>query len=224
MDEELQIRALDIAMGHPEVVGGDPEESWEKLWLVLGEELGWERVAKLDAAALRQQLGIAVQAERLRQKGLPDWMAEEKARRSAAKTPNELEHEIGVLRFLKPPERSRLQTEFDKNGPDALRAGLLRLDFWHGTDFDPHHRSQVPEPHTGDHITGLLRKSGAPMSCYMLVHSDREEFSRTLDLREAIDYASDGTVSALLSCLPGELAYFDGDWGDRGILHRRPLS
>jgi hypothetical protein len=55
--------------------------------------------------------------------------------------------------------------------------------------------------------------------------SDRDDplVEPRMDLLEAIQLGFDGDRAALVSCVPGELAYIDGDY-DRYILRRHPVS
>jgi hypothetical protein len=133
-------------------------------------------------------------------------------------------HEIGLLRFLKPPVRVRLRDDFEKNGPEALRNGLRSLDLWHARDFDPRYMSSLPQPWSPQHAHELLRRAGAPGRCWTLMLSDHDELTDpNMDLAAALDLAFDGRRAVVLSCIPGELAYVDGDF-DRYILRRHPVS
>ena len=67
MDDELQRRALEIAMQHPVVIGGSLEDSWFELGLSLGWELGSKPLAEVDIDALRTGIRVAVEIERRRE-------------------------------------------------------------------------------------------------------------------------------------------------------------
>lgn len=56
----------------------------------------------------------------------------------------------------------------------------------------------------------LLKQHGAPDTCYCL--SENELISgKTLPLREALEHAIGFGFASIISCIPGELAYFEAE-------------
>lgn len=129
-----------------------------------------------------------------------------------------------MLRFLTPPKRAQLREKLANPGSEQL---LLceELTLWNRRDFDERYMRRIPKPQTVSQIFDLLRQRGAPGRCYV-ISLDEERDGRILDLREALDAVVGVYFPALLSCIPGELAYYEGEqgWGERYILQRNPLS
>ena len=66
-----------------------------------------------------------------------------------------------------------------------------------------------------------LRARGAPATCYVL--SDTADIdSRTMLVGEAVQAAEDGGWGTILSCIPGKLAYYYDECGERRMLLERP--
>lgn len=69
-------------------------------------------------------------------------------------------------------------------------------------------------------IIGILRAAGAPGTCYVISES-REMDGKFLPLEKVIDNVVGGGVGTLVSCIPGELGFFEGEGpSDRYILRR----
>ena len=64
----------------------------------------------------------------------------------------------------------------------------------------------------------LLRKLGAPETCYVI--SDSEFDGADIDLLEALMALHATGMGSIVSCVPGRLAYYEGE-DDRYILERR---
>lgn len=61
-----------------------------------------------------------------------------------------------------------------------------------------------------DDTYDLLKQHGAPDTCYCL--SENELISgKTLPLREALEHAIGFGFASIISCIPGELAYFEAE-------------
>jgi hypothetical protein len=128
-----------------------------------------------------------------------------------AQDPQEQVHAKGLLRFLKVPERGKLRATVERDG--------------HTPEIDP--RYKTPIGSQPDNAYSALRKSGAGSICYAISH-DPELYGRT-DLRRALNHIRDHTDPninvALLSCVPGELALWAGEYPDGWeILRRNPVS
>jgi hypothetical protein len=135
--------------------------------------------------------------------------------------PEEQVHALGLLRFLKVPERGKLRAKVEQQGLVAFR----ELNLYHTPEIDP--RYKTPVSGQPKDAFSALRKMGARSICYAISH-DPDLYGR-IDLRRALKHIRDQTdpnISvALLSCLPGELALWAGEYPDGWeILRRNPLS
>ena len=130
----------------------------------------------------------------------------------------DLEREIDILdTFVLPRRRERFV--------GFLRAPRRRRDFlselYHFSDFDP--ACIVPLAGACDSAPGLvaeLLRRGAPRTCYV-VSVDARLDGITADLAGVIDRVFAKVDGTLVSCVPGRLAYYEGEAPDnRFILER----
>jgi hypothetical protein len=79
-------------------------------------------------------------------------------------------------------------------------------------------RSIKPSQQNPDSIYAILRSLGAPDTCHVISESsfDGKEMELLAALKEIVGYGM-GTV---ISCLPGQLGYFEGELRERYILQR----
>ena len=76
-----------------------------------------------------------------------------------------------------------------------------------------------PEDQWPTRVYDLLRQRGAPDTCYVMsAVSDLDE--RAMELREALELTVGHDSGTLISCIPGHLAYYEGDGGCRYLLER----
>jgi hypothetical protein len=61
-----------------------------------------------------------------------------------------------------------------------------------------------------ENIVRLLKSKGAGLTCWAM-SEDSEIDGRELDLREALEHVSGRQIGTILSCVPGKLAYFEGE-------------
>ena len=116
-------------------------------------------------------------------------------------------HELGLAAFLRPARRGRFRQLLRcDRGRAKIRASLA-----HFRDLDPAAREPIPaDQQTRAGIEALLASAGAPDMCYV-VSEDATLDGTELPLRAALDALVGGGRGALLSCLPGRLAYFEGE-------------
>lgn len=120
-------------------------------------------------------------------------------------------HEDGLAYFVAPHFRTRFRGMLGGKGRTKLRGQLC--------DFDRHLDPRFAEPLGQRDPYEVLRARGAPDTCYVVSYSDELD-GREIPLCEAVT-AIHGWGSALLSCIPGRLAYFEGEMPDsRCILQR----
>jgi hypothetical protein len=130
-------------------------------------------------------------------------------------------HAMGLLRFLKVPERGKLRAKVERDGLVAFR----QINLYHTPEIDP--RYKTPVGSQVENAYSALRKGGAGSICYAISH-DPELYGRT-DLRRALKHIRDQADAninvALLSCVPGELAFWAGEYPDGWeILKRNPAN
>jgi hypothetical protein len=233
MDEELQLRALALAMQYPGVLDGSLEDSWDQIWLRLGEELGWQAIGRLDAGALRDEIGWAIESERVRRAGLFDVRIEQLSNAGwedvAARCrllPGEV---FDLARWLGPlltqDARERLEQEQKdwERHPASCREAQVwerhpasRIDvFW---DFDE--RWIQDAPRSAERLEAALTALGAPDTCRDV--SLAFEPGSRLPLRLAVEMALEdpGGQDLIFLCLPGRLGYVGTHERGFSIVHR----
>jgi len=101
------------------------------------------------------------------------------------------------------------------------RESILRT-LYHFRDLDLRFARQItPSEQSPEGIETLLLKLGAPHECY-LVSDNRNLDARTMPLRSALEEIVGTGGGTLLSCIPGQLGYFEGEAkGDRWLLQRK---
>ena len=125
-------------------------------------------------------------------------------------------HEEATIRaFVVPPRRTRWLESL----ASAKRRGQFLDRLNHCRDIDE--RYATPLPSNAD-IVAVLRAQGAPGTCYVLSNTAALD-GRELPLTEAVAEAESGGWGTLISCLPGRLAYYYDEGGERRmLLERKP--
>jgi hypothetical protein len=103
-----------------------------------------------------------------------------------------------------------------RGGREKLRAQLAHLP-----DLDLRFAEPIPGSQANPiAVERLLTAKGAPGTCYVLSESAALD-GRELPLPQALEQVIGRGIGTLLSCVPGRLAYFEGeDPGRRFILSR----
>jgi hypothetical protein len=237
LDEDLQRRALGIAMQHPVVIGGSLEDSWDELWLSLGEALGWKALAKVDIDALRTGIRVAVEIERRREAGWDSEIDEETRKRSqalvawAGLVPGEV---FDVSRWVGPlleeGARERLknvQKEW-RGQQTGGRHPAFSVSVW---DFDDRWIQPLGDwgaRPSAEQVEGTLTALGAPAICRAVCLPTPSvglfDPGSRLPLRLALEIAVEeiGAMDLILLCLPGRLGYAVTHEDSSFIAHRPP--
>lgn len=127
--------------------------------------------------------------------------------------PNE---EAIVRAFITPARRTRW---LDGLASAKRRPQILdRLN--HCRDLDERYATALP---SNTDIAALLRSRGAPATCYVLSCTPAID-GQTLPLDEAVFAAELGRWGTIISCIPGRLAYYYDECGDRRMLLERATS
>lgn len=131
------------------------------------------------------------------------------------------DHEVGLAAFLIPHRRERFLTSLAAGHPRRQKAtGRLA----HFPDLDPafcHPVDSSGRAAENVHRTlTQLREAGAPELAYV-VADDNALDGQTLDVADALVRILATGTGALVSCIPGQLALFEGEHpGDRNVLIR----
>lgn len=96
---------------------------------------------------------------------------------------------------------------------------LIRLN--HKLDYLPALAVQVPEDEDfPEALERLLRARGAPATCHVLVSGLRIDGCE-VPLREALDTVCMHMYGSILSCIPGQLAYYRPEAPGYGVILAR---
>lgn len=95
--------------------------------------------------------------------------------------------------------------------PKKRDMALQRLDHRYLSMLKNDYLIEIKPPNSWPEDTyNLLKQHGAPDTCYCL--SENELISgKTLPLREALEHAIGFGFASIISCIPGELAYFEAE-------------
>ena len=122
-----------------------------------------------------------------------------------------------ISAFLRPERAERYVALLSKpDGRAKLRAKLAHL-----ADLDPRFAHPVAGVNaTPEALERLLLAEGAPSLCYCLSESPELD-DRYLSLGDALSQVFGYGMGTILSCVPGRLAYFEGEGPrDRYVLRR----
>jgi hypothetical protein len=105
-----------------------------------------------------------------------------------------------------------------KRGRDKIRFTLDHFD-----DLDPRYRKDIPtSEQTPSGILKILKSLGAPSLCH-IISSGSELDGREMDLSEALPQVIGRGMGTFVSCVPGKLAYFEGEEPKRRFICHRSL-
>jgi len=126
-------------------------------------------------------------------------------------------HEEATIRaFLIPPRRTRWLESL----ASAKRRGPCLDKLNHCRDLDERYTTPLP---SNTDVVALLRSHGAPATCYVL-SSTKEIDGLEMPLDEAILATHTGGWGTIVSCIPGRLAYYYDECGDRRMLLKRAAA
>jgi hypothetical protein len=121
--------------------------------------------------------------------------------------------------FVLPSKRQRYSELLEmKRGRDKIR---FSLD--HFKHLDPRFCWKIqPAQQNCAEILRILKGLGAPLVCYVM-SSDSDLDGREMGLSDALASVVGRGQGTFISCVPGELAYFEGEEPhERYICHREP--
>ena len=104
---------------------------------------------------------------------------------------------------------------------NAKRRKKFVQALYHFNDFDRSYEVAIPRnQRTPEEIARLLKSRGAPETCYA-ISTNKAIDQKRIALSEVLQSIVDGSDGTLLSCIPGRLAYFEGESpGECFILER----
>jgi len=128
------------------------------------------------------------------------------------------DHESGIPNFIDPRRRERVGELLSRpKSRQAFVAELHHFPAWdaRATIFVP------PSEASAQAIAELLRARGAGDQCYLL-SAERRFDKMELSLLDALRQVVGSNSGTIVSCVPGRLAYYEGeDRNTRIILERR---
>lgn len=129
---------------------------------------------------------------------------------------NAAQHEAGLAAFLIPAQARRVQALLESGA--KKRKKLLSL-FYHKLAFAPSAQLNLDATcRSVDDLVALLQRRGAPDQCHAM-SNDSSLDGRTLGLADAVSRTFGMSMGTFISCIPGQLAYFEGeDPGERYLL------
>ena len=134
------------------------------------------------------------------------------------------DEEAALIKAFVSPNKQERYLEFVAN---AKRRKKFVQALYHFNDFDRSYEVAIPRnQRTPEEIARLLKSRGAPETCYA-ISTNKEIDQKRIALSEVLQSIVDGSDGTLLSCIPGRLAYFEGESpGECFILERtnRPRS
>jgi hypothetical protein len=121
-----------------------------------------------------------------------------------------------IATFVIPNRRDRyLRLLQSARGRGKLRQGLA-----HFKDLDPRYAAKLSGDQDASAIAATLFAKGAPPTCYALSEASRID-DRELSLETALMEVVGRGMGTFLSCIAGQLAYFEGEEpNERYILAR----
>jgi hypothetical protein len=128
------------------------------------------------------------------------------------------EHERGFLAFLGEPTKRRMETLL---GMGEKRRHHVRALLPHAVRLDPRYSRHLDgEEALSGAVEAMLRKRGAPSTCYVLAASSELD-GREMVLGEALANVSRLGDGAFLSCIPGRLGFYEYEDANSSFLLAR---
>ncbi len=127
------------------------------------------------------------------------------------------DHEESLIRAFVAPHR---REQFLRRLANPKTRAKILDQLAHFQDLDPRFAHQVPpDKRTAAAIYRVLKEKGAPDTCYVMGNSDLD--GREVVLRGALERIVDASFGDFISCIPGKLGFFAGEYPDeRYILER----
>lgn len=118
-----------------------------------------------------------------------------------------------IVAFILRGKRHRYAYLLDN--PQKRNQALDRLN--HCRDLDPRYVTWL---RSNTDVVGLLRQEGCPSHVYLISCADELD-GRTLSLEDALELVSCEGWGTIVSCVPGRLAYYYDEEGERRALLKK---
>lgn len=130
------------------------------------------------------------------------------------------DHERLICLLLAKTHRARYRQQLAKGAGKARDKFVDGLS--HNLEVDNRFARKVrSSTDTEQWILDELRRHGAPEACYV-ISTNPDLDGRSMPLAEALGEVHAMQQGTLISCIPGQLAYYEGeDAHERYVLHRR---
>ena len=132
---------------------------------------------------------------------------------------NTLNHETEFIRhFVISPKRRRYLSLLEtRKGRKKLVEALDHFD-----ELDTRYAQLLPaNAQTVSQIGALLKRKGAPERCYV-TSSNEDIDAREMSLRAALEKTVGTGSGTIISCIPGKLAYFEGEEQNQRYILEHP--
>jgi hypothetical protein len=117
-----------------------------------------------------------------------------------------VEKELSLLPLIAPGWRARARELLTSD----VGRGKFISRLWHEPPFDERYVTVLPHERTWPKSTlEELTRRGAPRSCYVI--SSNELDMQEVRLADALDTLVNGGQAVILICVPGKLAYYQGE-------------
>ena len=135
-------------------------------------------------------------------------------------TANEIEKAV-VKAFIVPGRRARYIEALVDSGSKKKRDKVLARFDHNAEDFDSRYRHQIPaDKQSPCEIEATLRSRGAPERCHVISTWTKYD-RREMLLSDALESLVGQGMGSVISCIPGQLAYFESEEaGERYVLER----
>ena len=128
--------------------------------------------------------------------------------------------EAFIVSFVLPQRRRRYLALLETTKGRTKLVGALD----HFADLDSRYtKSVTPNTQTPEQIKAILKEKGAPNTCY-LISSNPKLDNREIGLLEALKQTVGQGAGTVISCIPGLLAYFEGEEPSCRYILERPHS
>jgi hypothetical protein len=127
-----------------------------------------------------------------------------------------VQEELIIRSFIRPHRRTRWLESL----ASAKRRPRMLDRLNHCLDIDERYATLLP---SNANVVALLRSHGAKGTCYVL-SCTKDLDGKTLPVDEAVSAASLGGWGTIISCIPGRLAYYYDECGERRMLLERGVK
>ena len=119
-----------------------------------------------------------------------------------------------ILAFFKPKRRARYLELIER----AKGRRKLTDQLAHFRELDERYKRDLPKGlNRWEMVADLLSHRGAPRTCYV-ISEDRALDGATMELTVALNAVYGRGMGTIVSCVPGKLAYYEGEYADESCI------